>query len=66
MNTALIQEMQMCLLCAPFFDRKEQGGVLAHEIGLHVKVWQDGYTDLNGNRVEFQNESSWAPITQSK
>lgn len=45
----IIQEMQMCLLCAPFFDRleAEEGkpwtqGTLAHQIGFHVRIHPNG------------------------
>lgn len=53
----IVQEMQMCLKCSPFFDQEKY--TLAHEIGMHVRVFPDGYTDLSGKRVEFMNEMAY-------
>lgn len=50
----VIQEMQMCLKCSPYFERKE-GVVLAHEVGSHIKLFDDGYTTVTGERVSFTN-----------
>ena len=51
----------MCLKCSPHFDRKD-GVILAHAIGMHVKVWHDGYVDSSGTRHEFLNEMCYGKV----
>lgn len=47
-RTDVIQHMQMCLGCVPFFDRN--ANVLAHEIGMHAK--RTGDTEYAGRGAE--------------
>lgn len=64
-RTETIQEMQMCLDCSPFFERGV-GEILAHDIGMHVKVWQDGFNGLDSERHDFQNESCFGVLKKRK
>jgi hypothetical protein len=51
-----VQDMQMCLLCSPGFERGSKA-VLAHDIGLHVFVHKDSFTTTNGDTRTFLSHS---------
>lgn len=62
----IIQEMQMCLFCDAGFPRDENN-FLAHEIGMHIRVFLDMYTDIQSERKWFINTETYSTVkTKSK